>query len=211
MALRLVVFDYGSGNVRSACRALEHVGAEVELTSDRDACLNADGLFVPGVGAFGAVMAQLRAADGPNIIERRLSGGRPVMGVCVGLQVMFESSEEKGEAEGLAQWPGVVRRLNAPVVPHMGWSPVEAGAGSMLFSGVEDQRFYFVHSYAAIDDPAAPFDDGRTVPPRVSWAKHGDSRFVAAVENGPLCGTQFHPEKSGEAGLALLKNWLSSL
>lgn len=211
MTPRVVVFDYGSGNVRSACRALEHVGAEVELTADRSAALEADGLLVPGVGAFAAVMDQLRAADGPNIIERRLAGGRAVMGVCVGLQVMFESSQEKGEAEGLAQWPGVVRRLDAPVVPHMGWSPIEAPAASLLFEGVEDRRFYFVHSYGVVDDPAAELSGGPTAPPLVTWARHGGSRFVAAVENGPLMGTQFHPEKSGEAGLRLLRNWLGTL
>ncbi|MDC4233099.1 imidazole glycerol phosphate synthase subunit HisH [Actinomyces sp. B33] len=208
---RIVVLDYGSGNVRSACRALERVGARVELTADADAVLGADGLFVPGVGAFAAVMAQLRAVDAPRLIDRRLAGGRPVMGVCVGLQVMFERSAEKGEHEGLGQWPGRVLLLDAPVVPHMGWSRVEAGEGSVLFRGVEDQRFYFVHSYAAVDDPAALLDGGRTTPPLTSWAVHGASRFVAAVENGPLCGTQFHPEKSGDAGLTLLENWIASL
>ncbi|WP_115727117.1 imidazole glycerol phosphate synthase subunit HisH [Actinomyces culturomici] len=210
MTPRVVVFDYGSGNVRSACRALEHVGAEVELTSDRQKALEADGLLVPGVGAFAAVMDQLRAADGESIIDMRLAGGRPVLGVCVGLQVMFESSEEKGDTAGLAQWPGVVRRLDAPVVPHMGWSTVEVAAGSRLLEGVEDQRFYFVHSYGVLDDPAEALADGPTAPPLVSWTRHGDSRFVAAVENGPLCGTQFHPEKSGDAGMTLLRNWLRS-
>lgn len=208
---RVVVFDYGSGNVRSACRALEHVGARVELTSDKDKALSADGLFVPGVGAFAAVIQQLREAGGPAIIDTRLAGSRPVFGVCVGLQVMFESSQEKGASAGLAQWPGVVRRLDAPVVPHIGWSAVEVPEGSQLFAGVEDQRFYFVHSYAVLDDPAAALAGGPTRPPLVTWAHHGNSRFVAAVENGPLVATQFHPEKSGEAGMTLLRNWLASL
>lgn len=211
MTSRVVVFDYGSGNVRSACRALEHVGADVELTADRDAALGADGLFVPGVGAFKAVMEQLTAVDGHSIIDQRLAGGRPVIGVCVGIQVMFERSTEKGETEGLGQWPGIVELLDAPVVPHMGWSPVEAAHGSRLFAGVEDQRFYFVHSYAALTDPAELLGPGATALPLTSWSRHGQSRFVAAVENGPLMGTQFHPEKSGEAGLALLKNWLDTL
>ncbi len=211
MSPRVVVFDYGSGNVRSACRALEHVGAEVELTADRAKVREADGLLVPGVGAFAAVMDQLRAADGPALIDARLAGSRPVFGVCVGLQVMFESSEEKGEAEGLGQWPGVVRRLDAPVVPHMGWTPVEVPAGSRLFDGVEEERFYFVHSYGVLEDPAEALAGGPTATPLVTWARHGDSRFVAAVENGPLCATQFHPEKSGEAGMGLLRNWLRTL
>lgn len=211
MGPKVVVFDYGSGNVRSACRALEHVGAQVELTSDRSEALEARGLLVPGVGAFAAVMEQLRAAGGPAIIDARLAGSRPVFGVCVGLQVMFESSEEKGRAEGLGQWPGVVRRLDAPVVPHMGWSSVEAAEGSKLFEGVADERFYFVHSYGVLSDPLEALGPGPMIPPLVSWARHGASRFVAAVENGPLVATQFHPEKSGEAGLHLLRNWLETL
>lgn len=211
MGPKVVVFDYGSGNVRSACRALEHVGAQVELTSDRSEALEARGLLVPGVGAFAAVMEQLRAAGGPAIIDARLAGSRPVFGVCVGLQVMFESSEEKGRAEGLGQWPGVVRRLDAPVVPHMGWSPVEAAEGSKLFEGVADERFYFVHSYGVLSDPLEALGPGPMIPPLVTWARHGSSRFVAAVENGPLVATQFHPEKSGEAGLHLLRNWLETL
>lgn len=211
MAASVVVLDYGSGNVRSACRALEKVGASVTLTASREAVLEADGLLVPGVGAFAAVMDQLRAADAPYLIDRRLSGGRPVLGVCVGEQVLFESSSEKGAAEGLAQWPGTVELLDAPVVPHMGWSPVDVPAGSLLFEGVEDQRFYFVHSYAAMTDPASLMAPGPTAKPLTTWATHGRSRFVAAVENGALCGTQFHPEKSGDAGLALLANWLKTL
>jgi glutamine amidotransferase len=209
----VVVLDYGSGNVHSAVRALEHVGADVALTGDREAALRVDGLFVPGVGNFHACMAGLAAADGPRIIDRRLAGGRPVLGVCVGMQVMFEGSTEPSAApvDGVGQWPGLVERLRAPVVPHMGWSTVDAAPGSVLFAGVEAERFYFVHSYAAhaweLPTPTGAF---AVVAPRVTWAEHGE-RFVAAVENGPLTATQFHPEKSGDAGLALLENWVRSL
>ncbi|HLS63283.1 MAG TPA: imidazole glycerol phosphate synthase subunit HisH [Ruania sp.] len=199
----VVVLDYGSGNVRSAVRALERVGAQVQLTADADAVAGADGLFVPGVGAFASVMAGLTAVGAPRMIERRLAGGRPVLGVCVGLQVMFGAGVEHGvRTEGLDQWPGVVDRLRADVVPHMGWSTLEVPAGSSLLAGIEDERFYFVHSYAAHTAPEYV---------RVTWATHGQSRFVAAVENGPLSATQFHPEKSGDAGAALLRNWLHTL
>lgn len=159
---RVVVLDYGSGNVHSAVRALTHVGAEVELTADRQAVLSADGLLVPGVGNFHACMAGLRAADGPSLIDTRLAGGRPVLGVCVGMQVMFDGSQEPSgtqpEQEGLRQWPGTVSRLEAPVVPHMGWSNVTAAEGTRLFAGIETERFYFVHSYAvgSWDLPTAP-------------------------------------------------------
>lgn len=208
---RVVVLSYGSGNVRSAVRALERVGADVELTADRAAVEAADGLVVPGVGAFGAVMDQLRAVDAPRLIDRRLAGGRPVLGICVGMQVMFERSEEHGTtSEGLGQWPGAVTRLQADVVPHMGWSRVRPPRGTVLFDGVADQRFYFVHSYAATRDPAALLGSGPTRPPRATWATHGQD-FIAAVENGALCATQFHPEKSGDAGAQLLRNWLTTL
>jgi len=209
-APRVVVLDYGSGNVRSAHRALERAGAEVALTADPDEVLAADGLVVPGVGAFAAVMDQLRAVGAPGLIDRRLAGGRPVLGICVGLQVMFEESVEKGTHEGLGQWRGTVERLDAPVVPHMGWSEVTPPEGSELFRGVEDQRFYFVHSFGVLTDPADRLAGGTTPPPRTTWAVHG-SRFVAAVEDGPLSATQFHPEKSGDAGAVLLTNWLTGL
>ena len=207
----VTVLSYGSGNVRSAVRALERVGAEVALTSDPHEVVEADGLVVPGVGAFGAVMDQLRAVDAPRLIDQRLAGGRPVLGICVGMQVMFERSEEHGTAEaGLGQWPGTVTRLNADVVPHMGWSRVRPPRDSVLFDGVDDERFYFVHSYAATRDPAALLGSGPTRPPRATWATHGQD-FIAAVENGALCATQFHPEKSGDAGARLLRNWLTTL
>lgn len=205
----VAVLDYGSGNVHSAVKALESAGAEVTLTRDRQAVIDADGLLVPGVGAFGAVMEQLNAIRGGELIERRLAGGRPVLGICVGMQVMFERGIERGnDIEGLGEWRGTVRELEAPVVPHMGWSTVEVGEGSRLFAGLEDERFYFVHSFAAQDwtlEVDKPFRE-----PAVTWSTHG-SRFIAAVENGPLSATQFHPEKSGEAGIALLRNWLGTL
>jgi glutamine amidotransferase len=213
MTPRVVVFDYGSGNVHSAVRALERVGASVELTGDPASALAADGLFVPGVGNFHACMRGLRNADGPRIVDRRLAGGRPVLGVCVGMQVLFEGSTEPSSGapeEGLGEWPGRVNRLPAEVVPHMGWSTVKPGADSRLFAGVEDERFYFVHSYAAQDWTLYPKGTFAVMTPVVTWATHGTD-FVAAVENGPLWATQFHPEKSGDAGAQLLENWVSSL
>jgi glutamine amidotransferase len=205
-----VVLDYGSGNLRSAVRALERAGAAVELTPDRAAAENADGLVVPGVGAFAACMAGLRAVDGPRAIGRRLAGGRPVLGICVGMQVLFERGVEHGvETAGCDEWPGTVDRLRAAVVPHMGWNTVEVPEGSDLFAGIEGERFYFVHSYAARSWELTT--DGRTRAPLVTWSEHGGDRFVAAVENGPLCATQFHPEKSGDAGAALLRNWVATL
>ncbi|SPT53958.1 Imidazole glycerol phosphate synthase subunit HisH [Actinomyces bovis] len=208
---QVVVLSYGSGNVRSAVRALERAGAAVELTADPAAVENADGLLVPGVGAFGAVMAQLRQVDAARLIDLRLAGGRPVLGVCVGMQVMFEASTEHGTTElGLGQWPGTVELLDAPVVPHMGWSEVRPPVNSLLFDGVADQRFYFVHSYAALKDPAELLGPGPTTLPQATWATHGVD-FLAAVENGALSATQFHPEKSGDAGIQLLRNWLATL
>jgi len=208
----VVVLDYGFGNVRSAVRALERVGAQVELTADKGAALAADGLVVPGVGAFAACMAGLREVGGDQVVDRRLAGGRPVLGICVGMQVMFGEGVEHGvRADGLGEWPGVVDRLEAEIVPHMGWATVEPPEGSVLFDGLADERFYFVHSYAArafplLDDAAS----SPLAPPLVTWADHG-GRFVAAVENGPLAATQFHPEKSGDAGAQLLSNWLGAL
>ena len=212
MTKDVVVLDYGSGNVRSAVRALERVGASVTLSADPEAALACDGLFVPGVGNFHACMAGLAAAQGPRIIDRRLSGGRPVLGVCVGMQVLFDGSTEPSAAplDGLGEWPGTVERLPADVVPHMGWSEVEAAEGSALFRGVEDERFYFVHSYAVQRWTLHPSGAFVRVTPRVTWARHG-APFVAAVENGPLAATQFHPEKSGDAGATLLENWVRSL
>jgi len=205
----VAVLDYGSGNVHSAVKALVAAGADARLTADRGLVRDADGLVVPGVGAFRAVMDALRASRADELIDRRLAGGRPVLGICVGMQVLFEHGVERGvDTEGLGEWPGAVTELDAPVLPHMGWNTVEPGEGSVLFRGIEAERFYFVHSYAAQSwtlDVMPPFPS-----PALTWSRHG-APFLAAVENGPLSATQFHPEKSGEAGIRLLSNWLGAL
>ncbi|ANW20655.1 imidazole glycerol phosphate synthase subunit HisH [Streptomyces clavuligerus] len=208
---KVVVLDYGFGNIRSAERALVRVGAEVEITRDFDTAMNADGLLVPGVGAFSACMEGLRAVRGDWIIGRRLSGGRPVMGICVGMQILFARGIEHGvETDGLDEWPGTVGPLKAPVVPHMGWNTVETPEDSELFAGLDaDARFYFVHSYA-VHDWELEVTNRAIRAPRVTWATHGE-RFVAAVENRALWATQFHPEKSGDAGAQLLTNWIGTL
>ena len=209
MSASVVVYDYGSGNVHSAVKALERAGAEVQLTNNRAVALEAKGLVVPGVGAYAAVMQALEAAGGGEVIDKRIAGGRSVLGICVGLQIMFDYGLEHGvNTPGLGQWPGAVVQLEAEILPHMGWNTVEVAAGSALFSGVEEERFYFVHSYGVVDWELT--DSGSLPHPLVSYATHG-SRFVAAVENGPLTATQFHPEKSGPAGLAILRNWVDGL
>ncbi|RSN15846.1 imidazole glycerol phosphate synthase subunit HisH [Nonomuraea sp. WAC 01424] len=208
---KVVVLDYGSGNLRSAERALARVGADVTVTADFDVALEAEGLVVPGVGAFAACMAGLRAVRGEQVIGRRLAGGRPVLGICVGMQILFARGVEHGvETEGCGEWPGTVERLEAPVLPHMGWNTVKAPGDSVLFAGLDAAtRFYFVHSYGVREWELHPADEGFGEPV-VTWAEHGVP-FVAAAENGPLMATQFHPEKSGDAGAALLGNWLQTL
>lgn len=205
----VAVLDYGSGNVHSAVKALGAAGADARLTADRDTVLAADGLVVPGVGAFRAVMDALRAARADELIDRRLAGGRPVLGICVGMQVLFGKGVERGDdTDGLGEWPGVVTELDAPVLPHMGWDTVRPDAGSRLFAGIEDERFYFVHSFAAHQwmlETRPPFPT-----PVLTWCDYG-TPFLAAVENGPLSATQFHPEKSGAAGIRLLSNWIGTL
>ncbi|HEX5493164.1 MAG TPA: imidazole glycerol phosphate synthase subunit HisH [Mycobacteriales bacterium] len=200
-APRVVVLDYGSGNIRSAQRALARVGADVTVTGEASEAAAADGLVVPGVGAFAACMSQLDAVRGGAVVRRRVAAGRPVLGICVGMQVLFERGDEHGvRTEGLGVLPGVVGRLHADVVPHIGWNTVAPPPGSVLFAGMDaGTRFYFVHSFAATGT------DGL-----VAVAEHGEP-FVAAVERGPVAATQFHPEKSGEAGAALLANWVRSL
>ena len=205
MTAKLVVLDYGSGNLRSAQRALERVGAHVDVTADPHAAMEADGLVVPGVGAFESCMTGLRKIGGEKIIADRLAADRPVLGVCVGMQILFSRGVEFGmETTGCGQWPGAVIRLDAPVIPHMGWNVVDAPADSVLFRGLDpDTRFYFVHSYAAQQwegDPSA----------LLTWATH-HVPFLAAVETGALSATQFHPEKSGDAGAELLSNWIGAL
>ena len=204
------MLDYGSGNLRSAERALMRVGADVTVTADPRAALAADGLVVPGVGAFAACMAGLRAVRGDRIVDERLAGSRPVLGICVGMQVLFEVGVEHGtRTEGCGQWPGAVERLAAGVLPHMGWNTVRPAAGSRLFAGLDPgTRFYFVHSYAVRTWTWQDSPPLRS--PLVSWARHGED-FVAAIEHGPLAATQFHPEKSGDAGAELLRNWVKAL
>lgn len=211
MQPRVVILDYGSGNLRSAQRAVARVGAHVTVTSDPHTALEADGLIVPGVGAFGACMRGLRAVRGDRVIGKRLAGGRPVLGICVGMQILFERGVENDVVtEGCAEWPGTVERLDAPIIPHMGWNTVDAPAESAMFAGIDkDTRFYFVHSYAVRTWEMEPTNP-HLKPPLVTWSIHG-SPFVAAVENGPLWATQFHPEKSGDAGAQLLANWVATL
>ena len=201
----MVVLDYGSGNLRSAQRALERVGADVEVTAEPEKALAADGLVVPGVGAFEACMTGLRKIGGERIIAERVAAGHPVLGVCVGMQILFARGVEFGvETTGCGQWPGAVTRLDAPVIPHMGWNVVNAAPDSVLFRGMSaDTRFYFVHSYAAQRWEASP-------EAMLTWATH-QVPFLAAVEDGPLSATQFHPEKSGDAGAAILHNWVEGL
>jgi glutamine amidotransferase len=201
----VVVLDYGSGNLRSAQRALERVGAKVEVTADAPAALAADGLVVPGVGAFEACMTGLRKIGGERIIAERVAAGHPVLGVCVGMQILFAHGVEFGvDTTGCGQWPGAVTLLDAPVIPHMGWNVVKAVPESALFKGVEtDTRFYFVHSYAA-----QRWEGSSEA--MLTWATH-QVPFLAAVEDGPLSATQFHPEKSGDAGAAILRNWVEGL
>jgi glutamine amidotransferase len=200
---RVVVLDYGSGNLRSAQRALERVGAEVTVTADGPAALAADGLVVPGVGAFAACMAGLRRVAGDQLIAKRIAAAAPVLGICVGMQILFEAGHEHGErTPGCGCWPGTVRKLAAPVLPHMGWNVVAPAPGSRLLAGLAPaEMYYFVHSYAATDGPPGALTS-RTV--------HG-AEFAAVVEDGALSATQFHPEKSADAGAAVLANWLREL
>jgi glutamine amidotransferase len=210
---KVVLLDYGSGNIRSGERALQRVGADVTVTADFDQALDADGLLVPGVGAFEACMTGLRGVRGDVLVDRRLAAGRPVLGICVGMQILFGRGIEHGvETEGCDQWPGVVERLQPrqhEPVPHLGWNTVDVPSGSALFDGIEKERFYFVHSYGVREWELTGTRD--SVKPAVTWSTYGGDRFVAAVENGPLSATQFHPEKSGDAGAELLANWVRSL
>lgn len=208
--MKVAVLDYGSGNLRSVVRAIERAGAEVELTADPRVAAEAAGLVVPGVGAYAACMAGLQAVDGERIIERRLIANRPVLGICVGMQILFSEGIEHGvRTQGAGEWPGTVERLQAPIVPHMGWNTVEPPADSVMFNGLEGERFYFVHSFGVRHWEL----DGDTplTKPDVTWTEYGGDRFVAAVEHGPLWATQFHPEKSADAGRRLLENWAATL
>ncbi|WP_068272428.1 imidazole glycerol phosphate synthase subunit HisH [Aldersonia kunmingensis] len=206
----IALLDYGSGNLHSAERALARAGADVEVTDDPAKVLAADGLVVPGVGAFAACMSGLLGVHGERMIGQRLAGGRPVLGICVGMQILFERGVEFGvETDGCGEWPGTVERLQAPVLPHMGWNTVKAPEDSVLFAGLDaDTRFYFVHSYAAQEWTLPPSEV--LAPAKLTWSEHG-APFLAAVENGALSATQFHPEKSGDAGAQLLRNWVESI
>lgn len=196
----IAILDYGSGNIRSAQRALERVGSKVEVTSQYEVALNADGLVVPGVGAFGSCIKQLNSVRGDQVIRERLKVGRKTLGICVGMQVLFERSDESSDA-GLGLLAGEVKRLSAPILPHIGWNQVNTTLQMNLFTGIAGERFYFVHSYAALSTDK-----------EVSTASsHYGETFIAAVEQGALSAVQFHPEKSGDAGLQLLKNWVSSI
>lgn len=209
MSKNIVVLDYGIGNIHSAAKAFSHFGANVTVTARRKDVMEADGLVIPGVGSFRHVMDALKRVHGPELIGRRLAGSRPVFGICVGMQVMFETGEEAETSEGLGEWPGKVQKLETDqVLPHMGWNSVDVAESSTIFSGIEDEKFYFVHSYAAQKWELTP--GPAFTPPKVSWTTYG-APFISAIENGPLTATQFHPEKSGPAGLKLIYNWIQSL
>ena len=206
---RVAIFDYGSGNLRSAERALIKCGAEVSITNDKNTLLEADGILIPGVGSFQACMKGILAHRGDEIVDKRLAGGRPVLAICVGMQIMFSTGLEHAVmTQGLSQWPGQVDLLEADVIPHMGWNTVQVSDSSKLFRGIRNERFYFVHSYG-VQNWVMSTSNSQD-PPILAWTTHGKP-FIAAVENGPLTATQFHPEKSGEAGIRLLRNWISGL
>ena len=196
----IAILDYGSGNLRSAQRAFETSGREVVITSDYEVALNADGLVVPGVGAFAACMEGLVTVRGDQIVRERIAAARPTLGICVGMQILFSQGLEHGVHPGVGIWNATVEKLEAPILPHMGWNTVKAGAGSQLFNGVEDESFYFVHSYAVKNSVGA-----------ISTLSNYGEDFLAAVEDGAIAATQFHPEKSGDAGLHLIKNWVQTL
>ena len=200
--MAIAILDYGSGNLRSALRAFERAGRDVVLTSDYSVALEAEGLVVPGVGAFGACMQGLASVKGDALVRERVALARPTIGICVGMQILFAHGVEYGNHEGVGIWPSTVEKLSAPVLPHMGWNTVDVASGSNLFKGVEDESFYFVHSYGVTEKVESTALQ--------SWTDY-DTRFIAAIEDGVISATQFHPEKSGDAGLHLIKNWVSTL
>ena len=203
----IAILDYGSGNLRSALRAFERAGRDVVLTSDYNIALEAEGLVVPGVGAFGACMQGLKSVRGDQLVRERLAKARPTIGICVGMQILFARGVEHGDHEGVGIWPATVEKLEAKVLPHMGWNTVESAPGSSLFKGVEGESFYFVHSYGVTDLNQVKASNPGALH---TWTDY-DQKFLAAIEDGAFSATQFHPEKSGDAGLQLIKNWVSSL
>lgn len=204
--VQVIVLDYGFGNVRSVLRALEQNQVSAKVSNDFSQALEAKGLIVPGVGAYAACMQGINAVRGAEIIDKRLVAQRPVLGICVGMQVMFERGIEFDvETEGLAQWSGAVEQIKAPVLPHMGFNSVNPAQGSKMFSEIENEQFYFLHSYAVRE---LEFDKASKLKKPLVHTANYHQDFVAAIEDGPLWATQFHPEKSGLAGLKLLKNWL---
>ncbi len=198
---RVAILDYGMGNLRSVEKALERVGAETEITSDPARAEAADGVILPGVGAFPRAMERVRQLGLDELVAGRIQAGAPVLGICLGLQLLFESSVENEGSSGLALLDGVVAPLeaNGYKVPHIGWSPVHWEHDSELTEGLgEETPFYFVHSFAP-----RPTANGDVL----GTAAYGQ-RFACAVERPPLYGVQFHPEKSSSAGLSLLANFI---
>ncbi len=196
---RIAILDYGMGNLRSVEKALEHVGVRAEITYDPAAVRAADGLILPGVGAFPRAMQRIRERGLDELIEERRGEGVPILGICLGLQLLFDSTTELGGAEGLGLIPGPVAEIEAGgiKVPHIGWSPVRWERESRLVEGIESETpFYFVHSFV----PAAEGDD------LLGSAAYGP-RFTCAAQRGDVYGVQFHPEKSSAAGLRLLSNF----
>jgi len=200
----IAILDYGSGNLRSAQRAFATSGVDVVVTSDPATALESDGLVIPGVGAFAACMQGLRSVNGEAIIRERIANERPVLGICIGMQILFQEGSEHAENanhKGVGVWEGEVSRLSAPILPHMGWNNVESDPNSILLKGVAGETFYFVHSYASLT---------ATTNFAVTTARYG-VEFIAAIESETVSAVQFHPEKSGAAGLRMIKNWAATL
>ncbi|MGV1047906.1 MAG: imidazole glycerol phosphate synthase subunit HisH [Solirubrobacterales bacterium] len=197
--MRICVLDYGMGNLRSVEKALEHVGVTATISHDHDEARAADGLILPGVGAFPRAMERIRERGLDELIHERRDAGVPILGICLGLQLLFDSTTELGGAAGLGLLEGEVRELDAEglKVPHIGWSPLRWERPSRLAEGIETETpFYFVHSF--VPHP--------TVGELLGSAAYG-SRFACAAESGTVFGVQFHPEKSSGAGLRLLANF----
>jgi glutamine amidotransferase len=201
--MTIAVVDYGIGNLRSAEKALQHLGADAHLTADAGDIAGADAVVLPGVGNFGACMRALRESGLEAVTIDAATDGRPFLGICVGMQMLFEGSDESPDAKGLGVVAGRITRLpNTVRLPQMGWNTLEARPGARLLAGLPDPAWcYFVHTFA-------PEPDDHTV--IAAWCEYG-RRFAAAVEVGPLWATQFHPEKSGEVGMAMLANFVTAV